>query len=521
MKRRSYLTMASASIGLLVGGLNANVRPVGATDSTGEPSEDLKNQFDSVVDVVDAGGDPNGEEPITPVLERNARSDNTLVYFPPGEYRMDRRFRHTGFTNYGIIGNDAVIVPESYEDFNDLGRNAHMLFMLGTASDPGRGLLFQNLTIDQTAKGTGARVIQTEVEDGLRVRHINIKGFHDTGSHGPGLFHITNENGYGLVREFKAPDGGAYANNAPGNIGNFHLGPTGIMMGKAHKGTLWFRDCELGGFPDNGLYDSVGPGRCIIDGGVFRNSNVASIRLGGKDSEVRDVKIIVDESRPEDSNQRGIRMDHGDDLAIRNTDIYLESPTGHAITASGRSPAGPQTLSIEGSSITIEGEGGAGIVLYGGSGETEIRDVDIQMSVARQALVIQPHDIETPGRVLVHNVSISGGADGSRGREAIVCRRDGTEFRNLDLHQTGGAYRQGLGIRADDVIVANSELRTNYWPITVVGSSARIVDTAAVSTAGRAAVRLYEGHDDIRIISSDLRNGIRDDGGTDLVEYES
>lgn len=493
-----------------------------ATIARAQPSlGGLREDFDRVVNIVDAGADPNGNEPITPVLEQNARSDDTLVYFPPGEYRMDRRFRFTGFENYGMVGDEAVIVPDDYHNFNDLGRNAHMLFLLGTASDPGDGLLFQDLTIDQTREHTGARVIQTEVENDLRVRNIDVKGFHDTGSHGPGLFHITDPTGHGVVERFRAPGGGAYAKNAPGDIGDFHLGPTGIMMGTNHVGTMWYRDCELGGFPDNGLYDSVGPGRCIVEGGVFRNSNVANIRLGGDDSIVRDVKIIVDENRPEDTNQRGIRMDHGDDLAVRDCEIHLQRPTGHGITASGTSSAGNQTLSIENTSITIEGSDADGIVVYNGAGKTEIWNTDFQMSGSRQAIAIMSGSRSTSGRVICDDVQITGGADGSQGREAIYCARDGTEFRNVDIHQTGGQFRQGIGIRADNIKILNSDFRTTYWSISNVGSGTRIVDSRAEATSGQAAVRLYRGHENVSLINNDFVNGIRDDGGEGLVVYSS
>lgn len=516
MKRRSFLT-AGLSTALFTG-LSGEY----ATIARAQPSlERLQQDFDQFVNIVDAGADPNGNEPITPILEQNARSDDTLVYFPPGEYRMNRRFRFTGFNNYGIVGDEAVIVPDDYHNFDNLGRNAHMLFLLGTAADPGNGLLFQDLTIDQTREDTGARVIQTEVENDLRVRNINVRGFHDTGSHGPGLFHITDPTGQGVVEGFRAPGGGAYSSNAPGDIGDFHLGPTGIMMGTNHLGTILYRDCVLGGFPDNGLYDSVGPGRCIVEGGVYRNSNVANIRLGGDDSIVRDVRVMVDENRPEDTNQRGIRMDHGDNLAIRDCEIRLQRPTGHAITASGKSSAGNQTLSIENTSITIEGRNADGIVLYNGSGATEIWDTDFQMSGSRQAISIMNGLQSTSGRVICDNINITGGANGSQGREAIYCARDGSEFRNVEIHQTGGQFRQGLGIRANNVKVLNCDFRTTYWSITNVGSNTRIVDSQAEATAGVPAVRLYEGHENVSLINNDFENGIRDDGGQGLVVYSS
>lgn len=521
MNRRTFIATAGASITALSAGASRVKQLPSATaasESRGIDSS-VRSGFDRIVDIVDAGADNTGEEPITSVLEEHARTDDTLVYFPPGEYRMNRRFRFTGFENYGVVGDDAVIVPDTYYEFNDLNRNANMLFMLGTAADPGNGLLFSNLRFDQRGEHTGARVIQTEVETGLRVRNIDVRGFHDTGTHGPGLFHITDPDGYGVVERFRAPDGGEYADHAPGDIGDFHLGPTGIMMGTAHEGSLWFRDCELGGFPDNGLYDSIGPGRVVVEGGVYRNSNVANIRLGGDDSMVRDARIVVDERRPLGHNQRGIRLDHGDNLAVRDTEIVLEEPTGHAITLSGTSPAGPQTASIENTSIRIEDETANGIVVYNGAGATEIMDTEIEINSSGQAIQIGPGTRPTSGRVICDGARITGSAHGGSGREAIHCERDTTEFRNVEVRQTGSNLRQGLGIRADGCRVINCEFRTNHWSITNVGSETRVLDTTAESVRGSPAIRLYEGHEDVHIVNSDLKNGIRDDGGSGLHVY--
>jgi len=83
----------------------------------------------------------------------------------------------------------------------------------------------------------------------------------------------------------------------------------------------------LGGFPGTGLYASNETGRIDVDGGRFRNSGTASIRLGGATGTIRDATIVVDEN-PHDSNgQHAIRLDHGDQFALEGISIDIPNRT--------------------------------------------------------------------------------------------------------------------------------------------------------------------------------------------------
>ncbi len=137
----------------------------------------LLDSFGTVIDMVeDAGADPTGNESINPLLEKRA-DDDTVLVFPPGRYRMNRQFHFTGFNNFGIYGKwNVTIVPDNYYDFDDGGDWNYRLFRLGVDYAPGKDLLFKNITVDQTAKNTGIRVLDAAVSDGLKVRNVNTWG---------------------------------------------------------------------------------------------------------------------------------------------------------------------------------------------------------------------------------------------------------------------------------------------------------------------------------------------------------
>ncbi|WP_458187832.1 twin-arginine translocation signal domain-containing protein [Haladaptatus sp. NG-WS-4] len=175
--RRNFLKGVSA----------AGLCAAGTGEMTGKASArpPLLDNFETVIDMVeDAGADPTGNEPITPLLREYA-DDDTVLVFPPGRYRMNEQFRFTGFNNFGIYGKwDVTIVPDNYYDFDDGGDYA-----------PGKDLLFKNIFVDQTAKDTGIRVLDAAVSDGLHVENVNMRGRHDSGTWGPLRAVITDPDG--------------------------------------------------------------------------------------------------------------------------------------------------------------------------------------------------------------------------------------------------------------------------------------------------------------------------------------
>ena len=500
LSRRGYL-------GSVIGGA-ASLSAVGTATGTGG--------YDEVIDIVEAGADPNGEENIVPLLREHA-GDDTLIEFPEGEYLMTEQFRFTDFDHFGIVGDDATIVPGTVEEMD--GRRSTegsfegptRLFRLGTHHDPGDELHFEGLTFDFTRDQSGFRAIEAYVENYMLVRDIDIVGQHDLGSFGPALFSVLNDDGISYVEGFRAPDGGAYSENTAGSIEH---GPTGILVPDSHQGKLWIRDCELGGFPDQGLYVSGTKGRVIVEGGVYRNSNSANIRLGGNYSYVKGATVIVDENRPEDGNQRGIRLDVGDNLWVYDTEIRLEEPNGHAITV--MSDVG--RTRIQDCDITVGEEKNDAIVVRGGSGRTEIITTEVEMQEAGQALTIE----EGGGAVDCLRLTVTGDATGaSGGRHAIRCMRDGCRFRKLVVKQSGPGRRRGLYIGGNDCYVYSGYYETTHIPIVNSADDTYIRCVTARSLEEYEAIKLQDDTSDVELISNRLYDGIWDKGSDNLTTRDN
>lgn len=506
--RRHFLRGAAAAG---IAGVGAVGNAAASNDKTAYDDE-----YDTVVDVVEAGADNTGNEPITPILEAERR-DRTLFYFPPGEYYMDSQFRFTNFAKFGVVGQDATLIPANYYDFDG---PRFRLFRLGTADRPGGHVRFEGFDVDQTAPDTGMRVIDTYAVDRLEVRDITIRGEHDSGTWGPGHFNLVDPDGTGIVERFRAPDGGAWVDNTP-HEGNNWRGPIGIEANQ-NQGTLTFRRCHLGAFPDNGLYASGGSGKIVVSGGVFRNSNGANIRVGGTGSEVRWPTIEVDETRPEDSLQRGIRLENGTDMKVVGAAVTITSPmpTSRAISVMNSC----ESVLVERSSIEIEGEKiNHGIVVSPYAGEILIEETEITHEAAG-GYPIWIRETDSRDRVHLRSVSISGAAgDASGFRDGIRCERSNCRFSSVHVDQPGrnGARRHAIVNTGDDTTFYQGTYRASHHPIVELGSNTTYRGLEAESYADRQAIQLYDRSSDIELLSNHLDGGIRDHGSSGLVTWNN
>lgn len=472
---------------------------------TGTSEAAVEDQYGTVYDIVEDGGaDNTGGESITPIL-RDLCDDDTLIKFPPGEYYMDEQFRFTGFENFGLVGDDATLVPANYYDFDG---PQYRLFRLGIYYSPGRDLRVEGFTVDLTADDTGIRAIEAQVSDGLVVRDIRIEGQHDSGTFGPALFDVTDPNGTGVIERFYAPDGGAYSDETPGDLWR---GPTGILVSTSHEGTVRFKDCYVGAFPDNGLY-AVTDGRVVVEGGTYKNSQAASIRLGGDGCTVDGATVKVDDWRPGDTNQRGIRLDEGSDLRVENSAIILDKPNGHAISVMND----VDSARIHNSRIVIGDEVNHGIVVSPYAGPTTITNSAIEINGGGNAIQINGSDA---GRVLCQYVDITGNASGNSWRHAIKCNRNDCEFRVVDITQNGTNYRRGIEVNGDDCLVYKGQFETTHHPIIVNGARTWIEGITAASSDGYQAIRLNDQSYDATIKNNELANGILDKGSSGLSFY--
>lgn len=294
MNRRTYL--GALSLAGVVG--SAGCFDVFRRDETATPSPsstasppvtsprptdtpDLRERFDSIVDMaVDVGVDREGREPIDAALQ-SAVADDTLLAFPPGTYRVAEGALVAFARNFGIVGtgDDRSAVRFVHpEGFSDRFINVR----------DGRDVLLRNFTIDQTADEVTNSGIVVLNDDGARIEDVEVAGFTPARSQGtPDLnIHITTPNGRGVVRRFVTKGGG--------RVGVYPASYPGIYSGPQHSGTLELVDCHVEECGSNGVYASRTNGGVQITGGLFKNNDVAQVRICGEGSFIRNARIVVD-----------------------------------------------------------------------------------------------------------------------------------------------------------------------------------------------------------------------------------
>ncbi|MFC4551172.1 MULTISPECIES: hypothetical protein [Halorussus] len=486
--------------GIAAAGLAA---PLASVNASARSPSDYDDRFGTIIDVTDVGADPGGDEPITGVLNDHA-DDDTLLYFPEGRYYVDRQFRFTGFDNFGMVGDGATLVPADYWDYRDEGGNWRM-FRLGIYYNPGRDLLFEGFTVDQTADDTGLRVIEADIADGLEVRDVNIVGQHDSGVMGPGRFCVNDADGSGIVENFSASDGGAWVHNTP-NDGERWRGPTGILCNKYNRGQITFKNCSLGGFPDNGLYAVSDGGQVRVEGGHYKNSQAASIRLGGPKSYVSGATVEVDDGGQYDTNQVGIRLDEGD-LRVYATDITLTQPNGAAIRT-----IHPDNVLIDRTDIVVRGDDvNHGIRIGSNTGAVTIDECAIDFDTAGGAAIRISDAGDNPERVLIEQTKIHGDAGHESNRAGIWSNRDNVKYRAVNVRQTGSSLRRALVNDGDDALIYDCTFVGSDTAVYNIGNDAWIESIRAYTNNGNEAVRLVDGSD-IVVKKSTVENGIELDG---------
>ncbi|WP_227379248.1 hypothetical protein [Haladaptatus halobius] len=506
ISRRTYLK--------LTGAIATSSAAVGTASAEHSGYED---QYNEVIDVTEVGADNSGNESITPVLEEHA-ADDTLLYFPEGRYYMDSQFRHTGFTNFGMVGHDAELVPASYNNFDDGGDGNYRLFRLGVEDDPGTDLRVEGFTVDQTKEKTGTRVVEAEVTDGLLIRDIDIVGYHDSGTFGPLRAVVSTEDGSGLVERFKAPDGGAWTGETPSD--SLWRGPTGILSNEANKGTITFRNCVLGSFPDNGLYAADGSGSIQIEGGRFENSLGANVRLGGNDSYIKNATIVVNQQDDNGIAQRGLRIEGGVGYVVQNVDFETNIDKSPAIWITSNA----NDVTIVNSTVTVRTDGPSpAISIRGSAGQTQIKQTTVDHETGGgPAIKIKEGDKP----VSLEHVTVIGNAPTDGTRSAIQNYRNGSEFRNLKVDHGGGEGRRALTNTGNNVVIYEGDYVSEENAIVESGSGTLIESVSALARSGNEGLRITSDAEDVTVKDSHIANGINDespdgyDGGNNSWEYD-
>lgn len=344
MNRRTYLNALSLAGVTGVGGCfgwgegggtgTSTRTPSGTTPGTptgtrteprGTETGDLTERFGTIVDMVEGRGvDPTGNEPIDEALQA-AAGDDTLLRFPPGTYLVTQMLVLSNVRNFGIVGTGA-----SRRDVQFVHPKRFADRFLNVRS--GRDVLVRNFTVNQTADEVTNSGVVVLNDDGIIVEDFEVAGFTPSGDQGSVnlIVQVTSSSGAGTVRRFTSTGGG--------KVGVYPASYPGFFSGPQHAGTLRLIDFHLERCGSNGLYASRTEGTVEVMGGLFKNNDVAQVRLCGEGSFIRGARIVVDtddveKARGTYEGVRGIWWESGQQ---EKTGGYVENCDLVCRTANGR-----------------------------------------------------------------------------------------------------------------------------------------------------------------------------------------
>jgi len=251
---------------------------------------------DTVVDLGEKGLSEGDR--IDPYIEEYW-NDGVEVHVPAGEYDWGGRgFNRSASRNAAIIGQGEVILNAVENQYRN-----QIIAQEGTVA-------VKNFTVRGRVEASRIRL---ESVEGARV----------------------------VVENWNFPDG-----SEAGSRGRAFYCPGD------HAGEVVIRSCYIKGFDDNGIYASSPGrdegGRVVVENCFTHNNNIAGIRIGGRNSTIRNCVVLNDGSAPVAAsghrNQRGVRIanfEHSEDMVIENLDVIHsgeELGGGGPIRWSGDSP---------------------------------------------------------------------------------------------------------------------------------------------------------------------------------------
>lgn len=408
--------------GRTTGGAPTEATDEATTETTDEAdtatSEPPVEEYGTVVNMVEAGADDSGDAPVDSVVEERV-GDDTLLYFPPGRYRLTE-LELVGYRSLGIYGDDAAFVPPS--DKTDY-------WLRWGELDAFR---FEGIDFDWRADGV-APVWHLSTNGGANVvRDVSVLGRHDADHNGVEVA-VTDPKGE-LLFERVTLAGGS-------------LDGAAIYTFPKSVGKLTFRDCRIEHWGE-GLYASPHSGPLRVEGGYYANNGVVQVRVGGghQGAVVTGVTVRADDPRNPSAkqNMRGIWQEEGEHVRIEDCDIAITDLT--------------DTYSSGG--VVVGRQGGGGEIR-----NTRIRTdantygIHVRHPIRSMAGQTMPSMDYIPDdrRVTCENVDIVGSA--TKYAAVRTDRRDGCSFENLCVrHPSDG--RDGVVVEnADGCSVRNSTIK--------------------------------------------------------------
>ncbi|WP_135822878.1 hypothetical protein [Halostella litorea] len=441
LDRRSYLKLTGSAAAAALGTAAAAGSAAAQTSVNGI-------SFDRTVDIVeDHGADNTGSQSIDSELE-SAMGENTLITFPEGTYKVTQRHELPGGTNVGFLGEGEVrFVPSQGSNFR--------MFNSSTNS-PADQVLFKNIDFDIRADNT-VTGLRFNTRNGVHVENVEYvgRGIHPDGEVTNALtVTISNPDATGTVKNLVAKKGSTWARYKNGD------GRVGIGVYQPHVGTLKVIDCHLAEFGNNGMYTSRHNGKVQVEGGVFRNNNVAGVRIGGQGSYVDGASFEIDPETYTGPRESGYESNAYSMRAVRIEQRKFDKPAGaevrncDIVVRDHPAPNEPIEVKDNAKSVIVR--------------NTRIeQDVDGVASIGSES---NGHPIKMDG------VSLTGNAGGG----AAVSAPDSpnTVVQNCCIQQTGDG-RDGVKLNnSDGSVVQDSNINVPGEAVNVSNSS---VDTANIT----------------------------------------
>lgn len=382
--------------------------------------------FDRIVDLEAAGADSTGSSPVDDSFEEELQ-DGTLLFLPPGRYRIEDSIAADAVPNVGIVGPDATIVPAEGFDSTILG--------LGWP-DPGGELLVSGLEFDYTADDTGGRPILARARDRVDVRDVSVTGVADV-EQDLVRIDVTGDDGVGTIERLQLPDGA-----------DPDLHVTGCEVGDDNRGDLSFIDCHIEGFTDNGLYADPPQGSVEVRGGTYRNNGVASVRVDSPDETLVSGVHVVCDTDVGGENMRGIRLRGGSQVTVEDCRVELREVTYSDGAIAFASELGAAT--VRNCRIRVDAD--------------DVNAIRIKSPST---------DRTSRGPFRCENVVITGSA--SEGAAVDAANREGCLFNRVCIHQTGD-NRGGFVFDNVEGEVVDSFVSVTGRPLTIQRSDVRQQD---------------------------------------------
>ena len=443
MNRRQYLSLLTvAGAGALAGCPSSSDDPSDTQDSPAETTRpgtatptETESEYQTTIDLREAGADPTGEESIDDLLARH-EGDDTKLFLPEGRYRVDRHV-FADLDTFALVGDGATLVPSH--------RGPGFLLSFRRVSN----LSVSGIEIDQTADGALGTLSFRCVGGTNVVRNVAFSG------------HVGRpERVHGFTVFCEGPDTSLTFENVEMTDGArngtaVYVFPQDDFSDPSRApGDLTFRNCRIHGWGGEGVYASPHAGPVSIVGGRYENNAIQQLRVGGGNDNravVRDATVVVDDPPGyATGNMRGIWLEEGNGCLVDSC-----------------------TVSIRGL-----GSGGSdgGIVVGPQFGEATIRNTTIRTDVKTPALNIsRPTTTFSPGSmpsldrlpdawtVACSDLTIEGASE--RGAAVHLAGRAGCRFENVSVEQSNGTRHGLLTNDAVATTVRGGTWTTNGYPV--------------------------------------------------------